>query len=405
MRGTWLIFRKELMEFFKDRKTVFFTLILPILLYPAIFSMMTKLAKGDSEKRKGRPSRVVLTEANPVLRPVLMADPKLFDLVPAPEGELKKALLDQKVDLAITVDPEAEAKLARQETFTITSLVDESESSSRLALKRLKETLERQDGAWVKARLDAAKASPALATPTKLVEEKASSTALEVGKQLGAMLPYILIITMYAGAMQHGAYLTAGEKERGTLLSLLSTRLSRRSILHGKLLMVFAIGLGSAFASITGFIVGLSSIGREIAASEAATQGTTQVSAMANLTNPTSLFLTLLLIIPVGLLLSAVILLLGTQAKNTREATMAMTPGIFVVMAMGMFSSAPGVDKMAFLPWVPVVNVSLAIRKLFGGQAVAWEYAVALGMTLVLAALTVTLATRLLDREEALFKV
>lgn len=405
MRGTWLIFRKEIMEFFKDRKTVFFTLVLPILLYPAIFSMMTKLAKGDSEKRKSRPSRVVLMETGAVLRPMLVADPKLFEVVPAPEGDLKQAILDQKVDLAITVEPAAEAKLARQETFDVTTLVDESESSSRLALKRLKEGLKKQDEAWVKARLEAAKASPALAAPTKLVEAKASTTALEVGKQLGAMLPYILILTMYAGAMQHGAYLTAGEKERGTLLSLLSTRLSRRSIIRGKLLMVFAIGLGSALASISGFILGFTSIGREIAASEPATQGMGQASAMANLTNPTSLLLTLLLIIPVGLLLSAVILLLGTQAKNTREATMAMTPGIFVVMGLGLFSSAPGVDKMAFLPWVPVVNVSLAIRKLFGGQAVAWEYAVALGMTLVLAALTVTLATRMLDREEALFKV
>ncbi len=403
MRGTWLIFRKELMEFFKDRKTVFFTLILPIVLYPTILTMMTKLAKGDSEKRKGRPSRVVLVDPGAALRPILESDPKTFELVPPPSGELKQALLDQKVDLAVTVEAEAAAKFARQETFSVTTLVDESERASELALKRVKETLKKQDGAWVKARLEQAKASPELAIPTRVVEEKASSTALEIGKALGAWLPYILIITMYAGAMQHGAYLTAGEKERGTLLSLLSTRLNRRSIIHGKLLMVFSIGLASALASMAGWIFGLSNITREIASSQPMPAGPT--SAMANLTNPSSLLLTLLLLIPVGLLLSSVILLLGTRAKNTREATMAMTPGIFVVMALGMFSSAPGVDKMAFLPWVPLVNVSLAIRKLFGGQPVTWEYLVALTMTLALALLTVALATRFLDREEALFKV
>ena len=401
MRGTWLIFRKEILEFFKDRKTVFFTLVLPLVLYPTIFTMMTKLSKGDSEKRKGRPSRVVLVDPGAVLKPMLLSDPKAFELQEAPQGDVKKSLLDQKLDLAIEVAPDAAQKLARQETFTITALVDESERASELALKRLKEALQKQDGVWVKSRLESAKASLELAAPTKLVESKASSTALELGKALGAWLPYILIITMYAGAMQHGAYLTAGEKERGTLLSLLSTRLSRRSIIHGKLLTVFAVGLGSAIASLMGWFLGFANLSKEIAASEGAQSG----SVMANLTNPTSLFLSFLLIIPLGLLLSSVIVLLGTQARNTREASMAMSPGIFVVMMLGMFSSAPGVDKMTFLPWVPVVNVSLAIRKLFGGQMVPWEYGVALAMTLLLAALTVTLSTRLLDREEALFKV
>ncbi len=410
MRGTWLVFRKEMLEFFKDRKTVFFTFILPLILYPTLFTMMTKLAKGDSAKRKGRPSRVVLIDPSATLKPILAQSPKEFELVQAPEGDLKKALLDQKLDLIVDVDPEAAVKLARQETFAITTQVDESERASEDAQGRLKKVLETQNAAWVKARLTEAKASLSLAEPTKLVEKVASDKALEVGKSLGAFLPYLLIIVMYAGAMQHSAYVTAGEKERGTLLSLLSTRLSRKSIIYGKLIMVFAVGLGSAVASLAGMFLGFSALGREIANSPkamaaAAAAGTPQVSAMANLANPSNLVLTLLLVIPMGLLFSAVLVLLGTQARNTREATMAMTPGIFIVMMLGMFSSAPGVEKMAMLPWIPVLNVSLAIRKIFGAQMVPWEYTVALGMTVVLAVASVALSARLLDREEALYKV
>jgi sodium transport system permease protein len=258
----------------------------------------------------------------------------------------------------------------------------------------------------VKTRLDLAHASSMLAEPTKLVTQNASDKAREMGKVLGAWMPYLLIIVMYAGAMQHGAYVTAGEKERGTLLSLLSTRLSRKSIIYGKLLMVFTVGLGSAVASLAGWFLGFASLGREIASSTpAAANAAPQVSAMANLANPANLLLALILVIPMGLLFSAIIVLLGTQARNTREATMAMTPGIFIVMMLGMFSSAPGVEKMAALPWVPVLNVSLAIRKVFGDQFVTWEYALALGMTVLLAAGAVALAAKLLDREEALFKV
>ncbi len=410
MRGTWLIFRKEMLEFFKDRKTVFFTFILPLILYPTIFTMMTKLAKGDSAKRKGSPSRVVLIDPTATLRPILQQSPKEFELVEAPAGDLKKALLDQKLDLILEVEPDAAGKLTRQETFSITAQVDESERASEDALARTKKVLSTQNNAWVKARLESAKASLMLAEPTKLVEKNASDKARELGKALGAWMPYILIIVMYAGAMQHGAYVTAGEKERGTLLSLLSTRLNRKSIIYGKLLMVFTVGLGSAVASLSGWFLGFASLGKEMgssaqAAGQAATQAAPQVSAMANLANPVNLLMALLLVIPMGLLFSAIIVLLGTQARNTREATMAMTPGIFIVMMLGMFSSAPGVEKMTALPWVPILNVSLSIRKLFGDQFVAWEYMLALGMTIVLAAGAVALAAKLLDREEALFKV
>ncbi len=408
MRGTWLVFRKEILEFFKDRKTVFFTLVLPLILYPAIFTMMSKLAKGDSDKRKGRPSRIVLIDPSNAFKQALVSNPKDFELVESPEKDLKKALLDQKLDLVLEVEPSAAEKLAHQETLTLTAQVDKSEPASELALKRVKATLLDQNKAWVKTRLEAAKASVMLAEPAKLEEKKASDDALEFGKGFGAFLPYLLIIVMYAGAMQHAAYVTAGEKERGTLLSLLSTRLSRKSIIYGKLLMVFTVGLGSAIASLGGWFLGFAALGREIASSApAATAAAASVpsSALANLANPLNLVLTLVLVIPLGLLFSSLLILLGTQARNTREASLAMTPGIFIVMMLGMFSSAPGVDKMAALPWVPVLNVSLAIRKIFGAQMVPWEYLLALVMTMFLAAAALLLATHLLDREEALFKV
>ena len=75
-----------------------------------------------------------------------------------------------------------------------------------------------------------------------------------------------------------------------------------------------------------------------------------------------------------------------------------------MVVLLGVFSMAPGIEKIALLPYVPVLNVSLAIRKLFSRQADPWEYLVALLMTLVLAALMTWISTRLLNREATLFK-
>jgi hypothetical protein len=66
---------------------------------------------------------------------------------------------------------------------------------------------------------------------------------------------------------------------------------------------------------------------------------------------------------------------------------------------------APGIERMAFLPFVPVLNVSLAIRKLFSQQANTWEYLLALAMTLGLAAMMTWLSTRTLNRDSALFRI
>ena len=75
-----------------------------------------------------------------------------------------------------------------------------------------------------------------------------------------------------------------------------------------------------------------------------------------------------------------------------------------MVVGLGAFAMAPGIEQMRFLPWVPVVNVSLAIRKLFSQQGTAGEYLVALAMTAGLAALMTWVSTRTLNRESALFR-
>lgn len=410
MRGAWLILKKEFLELSKDRKTLFFTFVMPLILYPVLFTMMARLSKNDQSQRRSKPSRVYLVDSADVLRGALQAQPKLFELVPAPPGDLGKALLDQKLEMALEVEDGTPGKLARQETFTLKATYDRSDDSSKLALERVKETLKKQDTQWVQERLQALGASAQLASPSKLEVKNVSNLALFIGKILGSFLPYILIIMMYAGSMQHGIYVTAGEKERGTLLSLLSTRLPRNQIIWGKLLYIFSIGLLATLMNLLSMALSMGNLfSREVAqpGTQAAGElaGAAALGGLASIANPTILGLTFLLMIPLGLFFSNFILLGGIQSKNSMEAGTALTPGIFVVVVLGVFSMAPGLEKMALLPYIPIVNVSLAIRKLFSQQGNAIEYLVALGMTIGLAGLMTWLSTRLLNKESAIFKV
>ena len=396
MRGALLIAKKEFLELSKDRKTMFFAFVLPFLLYPAIFGMMAKMGKRDEAQNRNKASRVFVSDPSHTLDGVLNADPKRFERVARPDGDLKQAIRDQKLELAIEVAPEAAAALQKHETFALTVIMDESERASGLALKRLKEGLQTQEKAWVQGRLQSLGASSQLAEPLKLEVKNAADLTLEIGKVMGRILPYLLMMMMYAGAMQHGIYATAGEKERHTLLSLMATRLPRVQIILGKLIYIFSMGVISALLNLLSMGISIPFMGGGSADS---------MQALAALASPMTLGLTFLIMVPLGLFFANFILLMGIQARNTIEAGTAITPGIFLVVFLGVFTMAPGVDKMAFLSYVPVVNVCLALRKMFSQQPNWVEYAIAFVMTVGLAGIMTLVSTRVLNREKALFKM
>ncbi len=396
MRGALLIAKKEFLELSKDRKTMFFAFVLPFLLWPGLYGMMGKMIKRDRNQNQNKASRVYLLDPSRAIEGLLKADPKHFELVAKPDGDLKQAIRNQKLELALEVDAKAAEALQKQETFTLTATMDESERTSELALKRLKEVLEPQQKDWVLARLKTLGASSQLAEPIKLEVKNAADTALELGKAIGSFLPYLLMIMMYTGAMQPGIYSTAGEKERNTLLSLMATRLPRTQIILGKLLYIFSMGVISALLNLLAMSMAIPAMGGGSASS---------LQAMAAVANPMTLGLTFMIMVPLGLFFANFILLMGVQSRNTIEAGSAITPGIFLVVFLGVFTMMPGVDKMAFLSYVPVVNVCLAMRKLFSQQFSWMEYFVAFTMTVGLAALMTLVSTRVLNKEKALFKV
>ncbi len=409
MQGAMLILKKELVEFFKDRRTVFFTFVMPLVLYPVLLTMMAKLAIREAGEREGKPSRVVLLDPSGALKGKLEANPARFQIVPRPEGDFLQAVTAEKADLQVEVEPGASEARARMDTFKVTALYDESTGTSRTALKRLKEALKDYDEAAVKERLSSLKAPEALAKPTRLESKDAGDISRQMRKMLGSFLPYVLLIVMFAGAMQHGAYMSAGERERGTLLSLLATRIPRIQIILGKQLALFTLSLLTVVVSLASMAFGIGRMGQEFQvaeAAEAAARGGAAAAAgnLSGLVTPSTFLLTFLLLVPLGFFFTAIVMLVGTQARTTREAQTALTPGIFIVIVLGVFSMAPGIEKMALLPYVPILNISLAIRKLFSQQANMLEYAVALAMTTGMAALATWQSSRILGRESSLFK-
>lgn len=401
MRGAILVCKKEFLELLKDKRTLFFTFLLPILLYPVLFLLVASLGRRDADRRADSASRIAIVDPAGVLAPRLETD-RRFTRV-AVGNDPRQYLKDRALDLYVQVEPEASAKRKEGRAFEVKVLVDGTEPSGETALERLREVLAAFDQEEVAQRLERLGARPELLHPSHLVTEEAAEPGLGMAKTLGAFLPYVLILMLFQGAMQHGIHATAGEKERGTLQSLLATALPRRQIIWGKLAYIFSMGLLAALLNLLS--MGLSmAIAVQRLAPRAISSESEAAASLVRMADPGVLMLSFLLLLPLGLLFSSLILLLGIRARSAAEAGTSLMPVLLLILVLGAVSLAPGIDQMPALTYVPVLNVSLAIRKLFAHQAQAWDIAVALGMTTGLSALMAWASIRLLDRESVLFR-
>ena len=407
MRGAWLVTKKEFMELAKDKRTLFFTFIMPLFLYPALFTMIAKMSQRDQAQREAKPSQVYLVDPGNVLSPAIKADTGHFALVPMPPADITAALREKRLDLAIEVPADAAESIKASKTFTVTAQVNNAEDDSSLALKRLKDLLKTQDQGWVNARLQALNAPADLVKPTTVEVKDASDQVLEQAKFLGIMLPYIILITMFMPIMGNGGGMTAGERERGTLMSLLSTRIPRSQIAMGKLMALFALGVLSMATNVIAMVFSAGAItGTDSApaAGQAAAMGPAAKASLLQLIGPGSLVLMLLLLVPVALVMVSFVLNIGIRAKTQREAAAALMPGMFVIIGLGVFSISPGIEKMAVTHWIPILNASMSIREMFTQQFSYAHYLLALGINAALALVLTSMAAKTLNREDVLFK-
>lgn len=413
MKGAWLVLKKEMLYWTKDRRTLFLTLFFPLILYPLLFGIMTKMSLNDSRRLSTSVTRVAIDDPRNILSSILFREGSGFEKFTESLENIPLALSQEKIHLSIKVPQDAKDYVASQKPIDLQITYDPSRDMSEKGFLKIQKFIKDNDAMIVVGRLNELRLTSDILEPTRISIIKTTGANEEIGKLIGLFLPYFLLISMYAGAMQFGADITAGEKERGTLLSLLTTRLSRLQIMQGKMLAIFCVSiLGIAMNLIAiglgGFTAGNLALYDRVEKTKAMAismgSPTPPAIDLQSILTPQAILLTLGLLIPLGLLFSAIILTIGAQSKSVREANVAMVPGIFIVLAIGVFSLSPGIEKLTYLPFVPLMNITVVIRKLFTGQFVAWEYLITLLMTLLLSWFTVALSGRLLSRENALFK-
>jgi sodium transport system permease protein len=227
------------------------------------------------------------------------------------------------------------------------------------------------------------------------------------GNLFGGLVPYVIIILCFTGAMYPAMDLTAGEKERGTMETLLCSPVGRGDLVLGKFLMVLTGSLGAMAMSmfslgVTAVLAGLLVMG---GGENAGNVGAEKASEAAlPMIDPVGFLGVIAMVLPVAVLFSAVIFTVSLFAKSYKEAQSYVSPLLIVVLMPAMAGLLPGIDLNATLALIPILNLSLVCKEMLSGVW-HWNYiALIFGSSCVYAAVALWLSVKMFNREDVIFR-
>jgi sodium transport system permease protein len=274
-----------------------------------------------------------------------------------PEDSIQAFIEQDRLDGAFVVDQNFDAAVADLEPGHI-DFYYKSTDDQRIIRNRLTEIVEVYEKEILDARFARLELDEEVMRGVDLEKHNIASMKEQFGKQIGGFLPYIFILFCFMGAMYPAIDLGAGEKERGTLETLLTAPVNRFHILLGKFGVVMLTGLMSAVVSIVGLYIGLrqsNELPPEI------------FDVIVKILGADTILLIFSLLVPLTVFFAGVLLSVSLSAKSFKEAQSLITPlnmAIIIPAAIGMI---PGMTMNFTTALIPVLNVSLATKEIIAG--------------------------------------
>jgi sodium transport system permease protein len=395
------IYAKELRDSLRDRRTLISMIVIPTFIMPALIIGAGRIASSVVRKARAEIPRIMVIGGadSPGIRAEIESTGK-FRIVPT-SPDWKTLISDKKIRAAVEIPPGFERALDSGSAPAITLYNYQGELKSSLAEEELGSFFARLRSRTT-IRLLAARGLPATyARPFEVVHANVAPPEKVGGNLLGGIVPYFIVIICLMGAMYPAMDVTAGEKERGTLETLLCSPVSRTYIVLGKFLMVLT-------GSLTAVVLSLVSLGGSILVvgmTVGGGLGGQSASAQSGLAiDPLGILGVLAMVLPVSVLFSAIVFSISLFAKSVKEAGSYLTPLAFIVILPCSMGLIPGIELNYRLALFPIVNISLVCKEMLSGVW-HWGYiAVIFGSTAVYAAAALALAVGMFRREGVIFR-
>ena len=396
----WTVYFKELLELARDKKTFIFTVLVPIVAMPLIFGGLGYLTSTMFKKSEHAELTYAVfgKEHAPRLSERFAHEKGFREVAVADAGLIKQAIDDEKIKFALVIPPGFEESLVRHRQVGV-ALHYNNAVAVDLTRKRVTAVIDAHNGALREAALSAMNMSKAelrfALNPIKLEEHSTAGSRERMGAVVGGFLPYILLMVCLMAAMYPAIDLGAGEKERGTLETLLLAPIPRTGLVLAKFLVLFTVGLTSALLMVASMGVVLALFGNALGG---------QVTQMVRAMGVLDLFMVALMLVPTAAIFAAILLSISIYAKSYKEAAGMISPLMMLILVPIVVAMLPGVELNWFWSMVPLTNVSLAMKELVKGTMDYRMFLAILLSTTLIAGLLLAWCRWWFTREEVLFR-
>lgn len=387
------IFKKELKDTLRDRRTLMMMLVIPILVFPIIMNVFVSISASFQKEAATKKVKIgmVGTEQN-----FLFTELKLI-----PESMGAKEIVFYKdttsmiedlkkdsIQLASFIVPNFEQMLDSMQPAPIVFYYNATDMGMKERAELYMTVIDEKakQNRYKKLGIDQAKVQPIMTEYKNIASDKEM-----VGKLAGGMLPYIFIAFGFIGCMYPAIDLFTGEKERGTIETLLTTPVARWQILFGKMGVVVLSGITAATCALLGLFMSIEVLD--------VVENAEILNIVHSILSPTFIVLLYSLLIPLTVFFAGVMIPIAVYAKSFKEAQSIITPLNIVMILPAMVGFFPGVELNIITACIPVVNIVLATKELIAGTLEFGLVALSFSVMFILAILAVFISYKRFDKE------
>ncbi len=387
------VYKKEMQDILRDRRTLLATVVIPILLIP-LMTFGIPLLFSNTEQQ--------IVEQTQYIAIINYESSEEFTRLIDGSRSLRVIDIDEPIDVAIrngtiaagiAIPKDFDDRMSNEQIVNVTIFYDASSRTSNVAYSKILQFLSGYSRDTVNERLLDREIDPEILSPIQVFASDVATEDEVSGYLLSLILPPLLSIIVATGGMNASIDLTVGEKERHTLEALLVTSANRRDLITGKFLAVFSttlVSIAFIMLSLTFSVGGLSTLGLQ------------QMQIFLTLQTSIIVFSILSLM---AIMIASLGMALASFAKSFKEANNYLTPMLFLIVILSFGSYGLSIEDVGLIPFlVPILNVTLIIQEVLVNNLNILHLVLTVSSTLAISIILIALSSWIFHKESLLFR-
>ena len=391
------IFKKELIDVLRDRRTLMFMVVIPILITPLLVIGSIKFQEYQNKKSEEKILKIAyINESEDSLTKQLLADQKGVKIIEGVQiDSIESYIKSDSLQGGLYLGKGFLKKIKTNSSGDVKIYYKSSDLMSK-SKKRMQAALDIYKEKIIAERLKQLNVDGQILEPITITDIDMATAKETLGKAIGGFIPYVLVMFIFLGAMYPAIDLGAGEKERGSLETLLSSPATKFEITMGKLLVVSLTGIVSGLVSVLGISSSLFFIDKIPMQIQ---------ETILELINPFMIFSIIILMIPIAIFFASMLLSISFYARSFKEAQSLMGPLNMVIIVPLFLSLGPGMEMDHATALMPLINVGLLTKEILAGSVELIYFIETLFSLLFCAAIGIWFSVFWFKKENTIFRV